>query len=69
MHAALSADRFVYAGLIGSDTNRARSKRRLSRAGVDEDKPKSLVCPSGVVGMSTREFARMAVATELMVWD
>ena len=61
--AALSARRFPYVGLIGSQTKRARFVSRLREAGLDEAALGPLVCPIGVAGVEGKAPAVIAAAT------
>ncbi len=62
VHAALSARRFDYLGLIGSKSKRARFTRRLREAGVDDDALAELKCPIGVDGIRSKLPAAIAAA-------
>ena len=61
--AALSARRFGYVGLIGSQTKRARFVSRLRAAALDENATAALVCPIGVAGVAGKAPAVIAAAT------
>lgn len=62
VHAALSANRFGYVGLIGSATKRARFEHRLRDAGVADTQIAQLICPIGIEGITTKEPAGIAVS-------
>lgn len=62
VHAALSAGRFDYVGLIGSGSKRARFAHRLRDAGVPGARVDSLVCPIGLRGIRSKEPAAIAVS-------
>ena len=68
VHAALSAGRFDYVGLIGSKSKRARFIRRLRESGIDDKAIAGLVCPIGVRGIRSKLPAAIAtaVAAELL---
>ena len=65
--AALSARRFHYVGLIGSQTKRARFVSRLLAAGLDEAALAPLVCPIGVAGVIGKAPAVIAAATAVQL--
>jgi xanthine dehydrogenase accessory factor len=60
-HAVLSRD-FLWAGLIGSVTKRARFERRLRQGGIDERAIAGLQCPIGIGGITAKEPAMIAVS-------
>ena len=53
--AALSERRFAYVGLIGSDTKRARFRRRLRQAGLADKDIEKMVCPIGIPGIQSKQ--------------
>jgi xanthine dehydrogenase accessory factor len=60
--AALTADRFAYVGLIGSDTKRARftsAMRKMGMAGATVDR---LVCPIGLTTIQDKAPAAIAAS-------
>lgn len=61
--------RFMFVGLIGSGTKRARFERRLRALGTPEERIRSLVCPIGLPGIASKEPASIAasVAAQLLV--
>lgn len=61
--AILSRGDFDYAGLIGSDTKRARFERRLKARGIKDITIDNLVCPIGIDGISGKRPAEVALAT------
>lgn len=71
VHAALSAGRHRYLGLIGSATKRARFESRLQALGHDSTTAKAFRCPIGVAGITSKEPALIAtaVAAELLIED
>jgi xanthine dehydrogenase accessory factor len=71
VHAALSAQRFRYVGVIGSATKRARFSKRLADAGMSATTVASLVCPIGIAGLGSKAPAVIAagVAAELLLRD
>lgn len=62
VHSALTADRFDYVGLIGSQTKRARFVHRLRAAGVAEARISALVCPIGIEGIRSKRPAAIALS-------
>ncbi|MDJ0929532.1 XdhC family protein [Breoghania sp.] len=66
---AISAGRFDYVGLIGSQTKRARFERNMRKVGISQDRITELVCPIGISGITSRAPAAIAVASvaELLV--
>jgi xanthine dehydrogenase accessory factor len=66
---ALRQDRFVYVGLIGSATKRARFVSQLRAAGLSEAAIAKLVCPIGVPGIDGKEPPVIAasVAAQLLL--
>lgn len=61
--AILARGDFNYAGLIGSDTKRARFERRLKARGIKDITIDNLVCPIGIDGISGKRPAEVALAT------
>ena len=53
--AALLERRFAYVGLIGSDTKRARFRRRLRQAGLADKDIEKMVCPIGIPGIQSKQ--------------
>jgi len=65
---ALKQHKFIYLGLIGSDTKRAKFEKRLKTDGINAKHLSDLTCPIGVEGVKgkhPREIA-IAVAAELL---
>jgi len=65
--AALTADRFAYVGLIGSDTKRARftsAMRKMGMAGAMVDR---LVCPIGLTAIQDKAPAAIAASVAAQV--
>ena len=60
-HALLAGNRFGFAGLIGSDTKRARFFKRFRDAGIGEAALTRLTCPIGIPGIAGKEPATIAV--------
>jgi len=60
--AALLARRFVYVGLIGSTTKRARFASTLRQIGLGEDDIGQLVCPIGLTEIRDKTPAAIAAA-------
>ena len=60
-HALLADNRFGFAGLIGSETKRARFFKRFRDAGLAEPALARLTCPIGVPGIPGKEPAIIAV--------
>ncbi len=69
--AVLRNPSFAYAGLIGSQTKRARFTKRLREAGVSEDRIEAMVCPIGVRGIKSKHPSAIAAATatQILVFD
>jgi len=68
-HAVL-ANKFAWAGLIGSGTKRARFDKRLRAAGIADAALARLHCPIGIGGITGKEPAMIAisVAAQLAAW-
>ncbi|MFP6698013.1 MAG: xanthine dehydrogenase accessory protein XdhC [Alphaproteobacteria bacterium] len=60
--AALTAKRFAYVGLIGSDTKRARFRGRLAQAGLGDREIETLACPIGIPGIRSKEPSAIAAS-------
>jgi len=60
--ALLDRDSHGFAGLIGSDTKRARFLKRFREAGIGEAAIARLTCPIGLPGIDGKEPATIAVA-------
>jgi len=60
--AALSADRFAYVGVIGSQTKRARFMSQMRQAGLDEHRLGGMTCPIGIPGIGGKEPAVIAAS-------
>ncbi|MXY41483.1 MAG: xanthine dehydrogenase accessory protein XdhC [Rhodospirillaceae bacterium] len=60
-HALLAANRFGFAGLIGSETKRARFFKRFRDAGIAEPALARLTCPIGISGIPGKDPATIAV--------
>lgn len=61
--AALTAGRFAYVGVIGSQTKRARFLRQMRDAGLSDAMLAKLVCPIGVPGVEGKDPAVIAAST------
>lgn len=61
-HAALTAGRFPFVGVIGSDSKRARFVKRLREMGHSLDAAQRLVCPIGIAGLSSKLPAVIAAS-------
>ena len=59
--ALLADNRFGFAGLIGSETKRARFFKRFRDAGIGEAALARLTCPIGIAGIAGKEPATIAV--------
>ena len=59
--ALLADNRFGFAGLIGSETKRARFFKRFRDAGIGEAALARLTCPIGIPGIAGKEPATIAV--------
>ena len=68
---ALTAERFSFVGLIGSDSKRARFRSRLRRAGLAARQIDKLVCPIGIPDIHSSHPAAIAVsvAAQLVAQD
>lgn len=65
---ALKQNKFAYLGLIGSDTKKAKFKKRLAVSGISDTRINDMTCPIGIEGIKgkhPREIA-VAVAAELL---
>jgi xanthine dehydrogenase accessory factor len=60
--AVLRRSDFLYCGLIGSATKRARFEKRMLDEGVAPALLKRLVCPIGRIGLASKDPAVLAVA-------
>lgn len=67
--AILARGDFLYCGLIGSATKRARFEKRLTADGVPSARLSRLVCPIGRIGLTSKapEVLAIAVAAELLL--
>ncbi|MEI9992473.1 MAG: xanthine dehydrogenase accessory protein XdhC [Rhizomicrobium sp.] len=67
--AVLARGDFLYCGLIGSATKRARFEKRLLADGIARAMLPRLVCPIGSIGLVSKDPAvlAVAVAAELML--
>ncbi|KLN59203.1 hypothetical protein WH96_18860 [Kiloniella spongiae] len=71
VNAALTAERFSYVGVIGSDTKKARFKSRLKSFGMERTNIEKLICPIGIDGIKSKHPAAIAasVTAELLIKD
>jgi xanthine dehydrogenase accessory factor len=60
---ALRVERFVYVGLIGSVTKRARFLTQMRAAGLTEVQLARLVCPIGIPGLESKDAPVIAAST------
>jgi xanthine dehydrogenase accessory factor len=60
---------FLYAGLIGSATKRARFSKRLREAGVAENRITEMVCPIGIPNIKSKHPAAIAAATAVQLLE
>jgi xanthine dehydrogenase accessory factor len=67
--AVLRNARFAYAGLIGSQTKRARFIKRLRESGIAADRISELVCPIGVSCVKSKHPAAIAAATAVQLLE
>ena len=67
--AVLRKPGFAYAGLIGSQTKRARFSKRLREAGVPDENIRRLVCPIGVSSIKSKHPAAIAAATAVQLLE
>ena len=65
--AALSADRFPYVGLIGSDTKRARFTSAMRKMGMADATVDRLVCPIGLTTIQDKAPAAIAASVAAQV--
>ncbi|HEY0303039.1 MAG TPA: xanthine dehydrogenase accessory protein XdhC [Rhizomicrobium sp.] len=67
--AILARDDFLYCGLIGSATKRARFEKRLVADGIPQARLARLVCPIGNIGLASKapEVLAIAIAAELLL--
>ena len=65
--AALTADRFAYVGLIGSDTKRARFTSAMRRMGMAAEAIDRLVCPIGLTAIADKAPAAIAASVAAQV--
>jgi xanthine dehydrogenase accessory factor len=68
--ACLRNPSIAHVGLIGSATKRARFLSRLRAASVTEEQLAKLTCPIGVVGITSKDPASIAISTaaQLLQW-
>lgn len=68
---ALRDERFLYVGLIGSASKRARFLSRLRQAGIEDERFAAFKCPIGLSGIRSKEPAVIAAsaAAELLERD
>ena len=68
-HAILARGDAAYAGVIGSDTKRARFEKRLKERGIERNQIDGLVCPIGIDGISGKRPVEvaLAVAAEMQI--
>jgi xanthine dehydrogenase accessory factor len=62
IEAVLRRGDFAFAGLIGSQTKRARFLHRLEAAGLPPDTLARMTCPIGLPGLAGKEPAVIAVS-------
>lgn len=62
IHAVLRRGDFAFAGLIGSQTKRARFLHRLAEQGIPPETLSRLTCPIGLPGLEGKEPAVIAIA-------
>jgi xanthine dehydrogenase accessory factor len=65
--AALTADRFSYVGLIGSDTKRARFTSAMRKMGMADAAVDRLVCPIGLTTIRDKAPAAIAASVAAQV--
>jgi len=68
-HAALKRFDYLYCGLIGSATKRARFEKRLLADGIPAEYLPRLTCPIGAIGLKSKapEVLAVAIAAEIML--
>jgi xanthine dehydrogenase accessory factor len=62
IHAVLQRGDFAFAGLIGSQTKRARFLHRLTEQGISPETLSRMTCPIGMPGLEGKEPAVIAIA-------
>jgi len=62
IHAVLQRGDFAFAGLIGSQTKRARFLHRLAEQGIPPETLSRLSCPIGLPGLEGKEPAVIAIS-------
>ena len=67
--AVLRRDDFAYLGLIGSETKRARFRKRFAERGIGPEALQRLVCPIGLGAIRSKDPASIAVsvAADLLI--
>lgn len=65
--AALSAKRFAYVGLIGSDTKRARFTAAMRKTGMAGEIVDQLICPIGLTAIADKAPAAIAASVAAQV--
>lgn len=63
IEAVLKRDDAAFAGLIGSQTKRARFLHRLEEKGLSAAQRSRMTCPIGIAGVNGKEPAVIAIAT------
>lgn len=71
MAQALLCQKFSYCGVIGSQTKRARFRKRLKSRGLDDALIAGMVCPIGVTAVQSKHPAAIAagIAVDLLQRD
>jgi xanthine dehydrogenase accessory factor len=64
---ALSARRFPYVGVIGSETKRARFASQMRQAGLPQERIDAMVCPIGLPGIHGKEPAVIAASVAAQI--
>ncbi len=70
-HSLLLQGNFARLGLIGSATKAARFRRALAKAGIADDQLDRLVCPVGMLEITGKQPARVAlsIAVGIALWQ
>lgn len=71
MAQALLCQKFAYCGVIGSQTKRARFRKRLKSRGLDDALMAEMACPVGVTAVQSKHPAAIAagIAVDLLQRD
>lgn len=62
VHTALQMDRFVYVGMIGSQTKRARFISKLKKLGLPQQQIDKMICPIGLSNIKSKKPQAIAIS-------